>query len=156
MDMRYAELLTTFPMLQGYTVHGISVLFERGRVRELAAGDMLFREGETATFVALVVTGKMDLFVERDQRELSLHQAGPSRILGELAVLAGVDRLMSARALEPTAVIEWDANAFRRLIGTDAQLSERIFRETYRSLVEEKQSLIAALSAVRDTGSSAS
>ena len=155
MDLRYAELLTTFPMLDGYTVHGIGVLFERGRVRELPAGEMLFREGEPATFVVLVLTGKVDLFVDRDGRELSLHEAGPSRLLGELAVLAGVDRLMSARAIEPTALIEWDAQAFRRLIGTDAQLSERIFRETYRSLLEEKQSLIGALSAVRNDHPSA-
>jgi CRP-like cAMP-binding protein len=150
MDSRYAELLTTFPMLDGYTVHGLSVLFERGRVRELSTDDILFREGEVATFVVLVLTGKVDLFVERDGRELSLHEAGPSRLLGELAVLAGVERLMSARAAGPTVVIEWNANAFRRLLSSDAQLSERIFRETYRSLVEEKQSLIGALSAVRD------
>ena len=149
MDSRYAEILTTFPMLEGYTVHGIELLFQRGRVRELGPGDMLFREGDPADCVVLVLTGGVDLFVDRGGRELRLHIAGPSRLLGELAVLAGVNRLTSARAAEPTAVIEWDADAFRRLISSDAQLSERIFRETYRSLVEDQQSLIRALSAVR-------
>jgi CRP-like cAMP-binding protein len=149
MDLRYAELLTTFPMLSGYTVHGVSVLFERGRVREVESGAMLFLEGEPAKSVLLVMSGTVQLFVERDGREVLLREAGPSRLLGELAVLAGVDRLTSARASEPTAVIEWDAGAFHRLIGNDAELSQRIFRETYRSLVEEKQSLVSALSAVQ-------
>ena len=149
MDLRYAELLTSFPMLNGYTVHGISVLFERGRVKEVEPGAMMFREGEPARSVLLVMAGNVQLFVERDGRELLLREAGPSRLLGELAVLAGVDRLTSARTSEPTVVIEWDSGAFHRLIASDAELSQRIFRETYRSLVEEKQSLVTALAAVQ-------
>ena len=149
MDERHAELMTTFPMFEGYTVHGIGSIVERGRVRELAAGEFLFREGDAATFVVLILTGSVDLFVERNERELALSEAGPSRILGELAVLAGVERVTSARAAEPSVVVEWDASAFRRLIGSDVHLSQRLFRETFRSLVEEKQSLIASLAAVR-------
>lgn len=152
MELRYAELLTTFPMLAGYTVHGIDVLFERGRVRELAIGEMLFEEGQPASSVVLVLTGSVQLFVEREGREVRLREAGPRRLLGELAALAGVERLMSARAAEPTAILEWDANAFRRLISSDAQLSERIFRETYRSLVEEKESLLTAHAAAMRAG----
>ena len=151
MDSRYTELLTTFPMLAGYTAHGVSTLFGSGGVKEVATGEVLFREGEPATFVVLILTGRVELFVERNGGEVPLHEAGPSRLLGELAVLAGVDRLMSARAIEPTAIIEWDARTFRRLISSDAQLSERIFRETYRSLLQENQSLIAALSELRHT-----
>ncbi len=150
MDARHAELMTTFTMFEGYTAHGITSLVGRGTVRELPAGEILFREGDPATCVVLVLTGKVDLFVERGAREFSLSEAGPSRLLGELAVLAGVERVTSARTGEPTVVVEWDANAFRRLIGSDVHLSQRIFRETFRSLVEEKQSLIAALSAVKE------
>ncbi len=149
MDARHAELMTTFPMFEGYTVHGIGSVVERGRVRELATGEVLFREGDAATFVVLILTGRVHLFVERNERELALSDAGPSRILGELAVLAGVERVTSARAAEPSAIVEWDSSAFRRLIGSDVHLSQRLFRETFRSLVEEKQSLIASLAAVR-------
>jgi len=153
MEPQYAEIMTRFDMFEGYTVHGISSVVQRGRVRQLQPGDVLFREGEPASYVALVLSGVIALFVERSGRELPLSEAGPSRLLGEIAVLAGADRVTSARAAEPTVVLEWDANAFRRLIGSDVHLSQRIFRETFRSLLEEKQSLIASLAAVREATS---
>jgi CRP-like cAMP-binding protein len=66
-------------------------------------------------------------------------------------VLSGADRVTSARAAGPVLVLEWDASQFRRLITSDGHLSQRIFRETFRSLLEEKQSLIASLAAIRET-----
>jgi CRP/FNR family cyclic AMP-dependent transcriptional regulator len=151
MEDRYAELMTTFEMFEGYTAHGVNTVVQRGRVRELAAGDVLFREGEPATHVVLVLGGTVELFVERNGRELHLSEAGPSRLLGEIAVLASADRVTSARAAGAVLILEWDAQQFRRLITSDGHLSQRIFRETFRSLLEEKQSLIASLAAIRET-----
>jgi CRP-like cAMP-binding protein len=154
MDTQHAQLMTTFPMFDGYTMHGIQAVVEPCRIRELAAGDVVFREGDPSDFVVLVLSGKVDLSAQVGGRDTPLRWAGPSRLLGELAVLAGVDRVMSARAAEPTVVLQWDANAFRRLVGSDPNLSQRIFRETFRSLVEEKESLIGSLAAARQSAAS--
>ena len=149
MAARYAEAILSFQMFQGYTPYGLEMVLERGHIRELAPGEMLYRQGESATFVALVVEGVLELFMERDHEEVALGEAGASRLLGELAVLAGVERIMSARAKVPTVVALWNSDAFQRLIGSDAQLSQRIFRETFRSIVEEHESLVSAVAAQR-------
>ena len=42
----YAALMTNFPLLSGFTVHGTRMLLEVGAVRKYAAGDTFLTEGE--------------------------------------------------------------------------------------------------------------
>jgi hypothetical protein len=49
------------------------------------------------------------------------------------------------RASEKSAVLQWSAAAFRSLLLRDAFLSERIFRESLRTLIEKERSLIDSL-----------
>ena len=150
MHPSHAQAIAAFPMFQGYTSYGLDSVFEKGVVKELSAGDTLYTQGESASFVALVVSGSLEMFVETSGQVRTLAHVGPTRLLGELAVLAGAERVMSARAIEPSVVLQWDAESFRRLLAGDAQLSQRIFRETFRSIVEERDSLLVALNAARE------
>ena len=75
-------------------------------------------------------------------------------MLGELAVLGGAMRASSARTLDATAVVEWETDTFRRLVMGDAVLSERVFRQAMRTLVEEELALVASLAAVKEVANS--
>jgi len=72
--------------------------------------------------------------------------------LGELAVLCGIPRSASVRASEKSAALQWSASAFRSLLLRDAFLSERIFRESLRTLIEKERALIESL--IRSQGGS--
>jgi CRP-like cAMP-binding protein len=124
-------------------------LLERGEVKEYASGEVLFKEGDHPTFVVLVLTGKIQVFVEREGGELVLTAAGPGTILGELAVLCGMLRAASVRATEETTVLQWNAAAFRNMLLRYPLISERIFRESLRTLIEKERSLIDSLLASR-------
>jgi len=145
MNEQYAQLITEFPLFQGFTLPGAQMLLESGELREYSMGEVLLKEGDPPTFVLLVLTGKMEVFVNRQQRDLVLSIAGPGTILGELAVLCGIPRSASARASEQSAVLRWGATAFRNLLLRDAFLSERIFRASLRTLIEKERSLIDSL-----------
>src|SRR5213593_1795627 len=112
MNEQYAKMITGFPLFQGYTVHGAQMLLECGDIREYSPGDVLFKEKDNPTCVLLVLTGKMEVFVERQGRDLVLTDAGPGTILGELAVLCGIPRSASVRASERSAVLKWSATDF--------------------------------------------
>jgi potassium-dependent mechanosensitive channel len=142
MSEQYAELITGFPLFKGFTVHGTKRLLDVGEVKEHPAGSLLLKEGDSATFVLLVLTGKLEVFVERDEKDLVLTETKPGSILGELAVLCGIPRSASVRAKENSAVLQWSDDAFRRLLLRDPSLSQRIFREALRTLVEKERSLI--------------
>jgi CRP-like cAMP-binding protein len=145
MNEQYAALITGFSLFHGFTLDGARMLLECGEVKEYSSGEMLIKEGDEPTFVLLVLTGKLQVFVQRQQRDLVLTDAGPGTILGELAVLCGIPRSASVRASEKAAVLQWSAAAFRSLLLRDAFLSERIFRESLRTLIEKERSLIDSL-----------
>jgi CRP-like cAMP-binding protein len=145
MNEQYALLITGFPLFHGFTLDGALMLLECGEVKEFSPGEMVIKEGDEPTFVLLVLTGKLQVFVQRQQRDLVLTDAAPGTILGELAVLCGIPRSASVRASEKSAVLLWSAAAFRSLLLRDAFLSQRIFRESLRTLIEKERSLIDSL-----------
>jgi CRP-like cAMP-binding protein len=145
MSEDYAELMTTFPLLDGFTVNGTKRLLDAGTVKQIAAGEVLLKEGDAADFAVLVLTGNLEVFAERAGRQFSLTEAGPGTILGELALLCGIPRSASARATEDSTVLEWDDETLRTLLLRDRSLAQRIFRETLRTLVEKEQELVASL-----------
>ncbi len=152
MNEQYAVLIAGFSLFQGFTSDGAQMLLEYGEVKEYSPGEVLIKEGDGPTFVLLVLTGKMQVFVERQRRDLVLNDVGPGTILGELAVLCGIPRSASVRACEKSAALQWSAAAFRNLLLRDAFLSERIFRESLRTFIEKERSLIDSL--IRSQGGS--
>jgi CRP-like cAMP-binding protein len=152
MNEQYAEMITRFPLFQGFTLHGAQMLLDCGEVKEYSPGEVLLKERDSPTFVLLVLTGKMQVFVERQGRDLVLTDAGSGTILGELAVLCGIPRSASVRASERSAVLKWNATDFRKLLLNNVFLSERIFRESLRTLIEKEQSLIESLTRSQSGG----
>ena len=150
MNEQYAEQITSFPLFKGFTVNGAMRLLNSGVVKQHEPGTVLLKEGDAAGFVLLVLTGTLEVFVDREGQHLILTEAEPGDILGELAVLCGIPRSASVKAKESTAVLEWDDAAFRTLLLRDPSLSQRIFREALRTLVEKERSLIDSIIDARD------
>jgi potassium efflux system protein len=145
MDRSYAAIIAGFPLFQGFTVQGAQRLLERGEVKEYVAGEVIFKEGDPPTSVMVVLAGKIRVFVEREGEDLVLTDVEAGAILGEIAVLCGMPRSASVRASEQAVVLQWSAAAFRNLLLRYGLLSERIFRESLRALVDKERSLIDSL-----------
>jgi CRP-like cAMP-binding protein len=145
MSENYPELLTTFPLFHGFTANGTKRLIDAGEIKQLKAGEMVLKEGDAADFAVLLLNGKIEVFIEREGKELSLTDAEPGDILGELALLCGIPRSASARAKQDSTVLEWSDETLRTLLLRDRSLAQRIFRETLRTLVEKEQELVNQL-----------
>src|SRR5574341_1884431 len=138
MTENYAELITRFPLFHGFTTDGARRLLNSGEVKECAAEEVLIKEGDKADFVMLLLTGRLEVFVTRSGKDVVLTEPKPGTITGELAVLCGIPRSASVRTSEPSAVLIWTDEAFRTMLLRDQHLSQRIFSQILRTLVEKE------------------
>lgn len=145
MNENYAELIPGFPLFKGFTKDGASRLLKSGEVKHYAPGDVLLKEGDAADCVLLLLDGGLEVFVERGSKDLVLTETKPGTVTGELAVLCGIPRSASVRASVNSAVLEWTDEAFRTLLLRDPHLSQRIFGQILRTLVEKESALIDSL-----------
>lgn len=145
MSDNYAELITSFPLFKGFTTDGAKRLLNSGEVKQCAAEEVLMKEGDKADFVVLLLTGGLEVFVNRSGSDVVLTETKPGTITGELAVLCGIPRSASVRAQEPSTVLRWSDEAFRTLLLRDPHLSQRIFSQILRTLVDKERALIDSL-----------
>ena len=145
MSEDYAERMTTFPLLEGFTANGTKRLLAAGEITELGAGEVPLKEGETAEFAVLILKGTIEVFVAREGKQLALTEATAGDILGELALLCGIPRSASARAKEDSTVLKWSDESLHTLLLRDRSLAQRIFRETLRTLVDKERELVDSL-----------
>ncbi len=152
MNENYAELIPGFPLFKGFTVDGANRLLKSGEVREYRTNDVLFKEGDNADCVVLLLTGKLEVFVHRGDEDVVLTETNPGTVTGELAVLCGIPRSASVRAQVESAVLEWSDEAFRTLLLRDPHLSQRIFSQILRTLVDKERALIDSLITAQHLG----
>ena len=80
-------------------------------VRNLAAGDVLFREGEVGDFAYQVVKGKIEVCKFNGDEYVTLSILEKGALFGEMALIDKQPRSAMARATEETTVKEIDQNA---------------------------------------------
>jgi CRP-like cAMP-binding protein len=152
MSDNYAQLITSFPLFHGFTTDGAKRLLSSGSVKECAADEVLMKEGDAADFVLLLLTGGLEVFVTRSGNDVVLTETKPGTITGELAVLCGIPRSASVRTKAPSAILKWDDDAFRTLLLRDPHLSQRIFGQILRTLVDKERALIDSLITAQRVG----
>jgi CRP-like cAMP-binding protein len=145
MSDNFAKLITSFPLFHGFTTDGAKRLLSSGEVKECAADEILMKEGDPADFVLLLLTGGLEVFVNRSGEDVVLTETKPGTITGELAVLCGIPRSASVKTKEASAILKWDDESFRTLLLRDPHLSQRIFSSILRTLVDKERALIDSL-----------
>src|SRR5947208_2091408 len=118
-----AEDDTAFPTLDDVE---LSVLDGLGTRRAIAAGDHLYRAGDTTYDFYVVLSGAVDIILDTDGDEQVVATHGPGKFLGELNMVTGTRVLLSARVAEPGEVIAIPPEALRHLIATQARLGDTI------------------------------
>jgi CRP-like cAMP-binding protein len=142
MNDDYIIKLIGFPLLKGYTEHGVRRLLEHGTLRNHAAGEILFKESDPPAEVLLVIAGALEIYVTRQGRDIVVNHAVPGDLVGELAVLCHTPRSASARTVDASVVLHWNDRAFYRLRLEDHTLEDMIFTKALRTLMEREKALI--------------
>jgi NTE family protein len=125
------DALGEAPLLRGASAQAVAQLRRTGREIRVAAQDWLFRAGDPADRLFVVLTGRLQ--VVADDGSL-LREVGPGAALGELGLLTGSARSASVRALRDSRLLEIDAECFVQLVEGDGGFALSVARELARQL----------------------
>jgi thioredoxin reductase (NADPH) len=128
----------------------LAALGQFGVRRAVSAGEYLYREGDAGYDFYVVLAGAVEIVVHSEGKERVIARHSPGRFLGELNLLTGQRVFVSARVAEPGEVLAVPRDAFRRLIATDASLSDKILAAF---LARRAILMTGASSAIRVIGS---
>lgn len=124
--------------------------------RRFAKGQMIFRDGEEATGLHLVVEGLVRVYkLAPSGKEHVLHLAGPGMTFAEVAVLGGFPLPAYAEAVEPTACVVLPTRPFLQALREDHRLCLQILSSMaiwIRSLVSLLEGIVLRDAAGRVAG----
>ena len=129
---RELDLLRSVPMFALLPLTGLERLAGALAPRQLAAGEVLMREGEPGDRYYVVATGSLD--VSQDGR--LLRRCGPGEGVGEIALLRRIPRTATVVATEPTEVFALESADFLAAVSGDARsaaAAERVVGERLSS-----------------------
>ena len=104
----------------------LAILEPLGNRRTVRAGDYLYREGDQAYDFYVVLAGEVQISIDTDGERRHLATHGPGRFLGELNLLTGLRVFVNAEVTEDGEVLAVPAEALRRVVATQPQLSDKI------------------------------
>lgn len=93
------------------------------------AGEGVFSEGDVGVTMYIVQSGKVELFREADGQRRSLGEMQKGDFFGEMSILEGLPRGSSARAVEPSELIEINSMTFDRMIKGNIEIAVRLLRK---------------------------
>jgi CRP-like cAMP-binding protein len=145
------EFLASVPLFAGIPEAGLAELSQLLRRREFAAGQVLWREGEEALGMVLVLDGHVSLSLSLPgERMVEFRRVGRAELLGEVPLIDGGTHSATAQAIEPTTVLVLRRTDFAGLVSrqhsTAFAIKRRIAVVACGRLRTQLASLAASLS----------
>lgn len=131
--LRRAEVLRKADIFSRATVEELLHLAAISREVRFAGGDQIFRRGEPADAIYILIGGRVEL--EGDARRDS---PGPFEAVGLYEVLSDQRRAASARAAEETLALKIEAQDFFDLLSHNIEIVQGLFRLLIQELSDPR------------------
>ena len=92
-------------LLGGLSPDVLGALLERAEIIDVAAGEVLIRQGAEGDRAFVVLAGRLEVVVETALGDVAMAEIGPQQIVGEIAVFTSLARTATVRALVDATVL---------------------------------------------------
>src|SRR5437899_10176278 len=106
----------------------IARLVPFGKQRKVEEGELIFDQGQLKRSFFVIISGRLEIISPSQQGDTLITVQEAGQFTGEMDLLSGRPSLVRGRALVAGELLEIDPVSFRRIIQTDAQLSEFFLR----------------------------
>ncbi|UZQ56213.1 mechanosensitive ion channel [Trichothermofontia sichuanensis B231] len=139
------DFLRQVPYFHGFSDLELRQLIEIGYRKRLQPSDILFRENDAGDAFYIVLSGSVEVFVEKLNKQLAILSAG--QFFGELSLILGIPRTATVRALEVTTLFVINSKSFSKLLQNYPEFYNVIFNELckHQKELEERQKQLREL-----------
>lgn len=117
-------------------------------VTEFPAGEHVFREGDLGLEMYIIQEGEVEILkTSSDGGERRLAKLEQGDFFGEMAILEGLPRTASARAIRPCKLVMIDGSTFDQMLRKTPEIAVRMMRKLSRRLRDTDRMLREALGA---------
>ncbi|WP_347239477.1 mechanosensitive ion channel domain-containing protein [Microcoleus sp. FACHB-68] len=140
------DLLREVTYFENFTDLELRQLIESGYRKRLRPSEFLFHEGDPGDAFYIVLSGSVEVFVEKINKRLA--NLGPGKFFGELSLMLGIPRTASVRGLEDSILFVINHQSFETLLRANPELAEVIVQE----LGKHKEELSQRQQQLREMG----
>lgn len=112
--------------------------------KSAAAGEVLFRAGETGREMFVVRSGEVRVFLEADGVQKTLALLGPGEFVGEMSLLTGQPRSASAAVEKDAELLVVGTQVLEEMVVHNTEIALRLMRKLARRL-ESTDALVQIL-----------
>jgi len=113
---RDVHLLRNIVLLDVLDDEELQLIAFNAERRRFRAGDILFKEGEAAASALVIVAGEVALSRAADAKGVSTRYCGPGSLIGEMAMIANLNRPATARAQSHGEMLVISRQLFHRVL----------------------------------------
>lgn len=110
----------------------------------VSAGEYVFREGEAGAVMFIIQAGEVEILKEMRGRQERLAVLEEGDFFGEMALLEGLPRLASARAVTDCVLLPIDESTFDQLIHSNPEIPVRMLRKLSQRLRQLRETMVEA------------
>lgn len=129
------DSLIGMPMFDKLSIKDLNLISQHMHIINVAAGDIIFREGETGDYVFFVVDGQLEVIKKTESgKEVALCKLRRNNSIGEMAVIDEFLRSATVRALTKSTLVTLTRKSFNRILGEHPLIGIQILKSISRLL----------------------
>ncbi len=129
------DLLAPSSIFAGASIEQLDAVASRGIMRKFERGSAIMHQGDRGDSFFILMSGVARVsIVAANGREITLDYLEKGAVMGEIAVLDGLDRTASVFAHEPVTAMQLDRSAIREIIEKRPDFAWRLLEQMARRL----------------------
>jgi CRP-like cAMP-binding protein len=123
------QALRSVPAFRDVGIAKLKLLAMTSQLIQYAPGDTLFKQGEVADAVYVVLAGEVEVLRDTPTGPIALARRSKGMLIGDTGVLTGNEHVITAVTVSPVTALRIERNTFLELFKQVPQLALAVARD---------------------------